>query len=97
MCCFEHSGVSLDFARSSECFCRHNCLGENAVVSAALLVLLSAVQAVVHLVTGEALLHVGRDQLLFLHTWCLTLSPSIVCVKANGDGLFVLHCVRIGR
>ena len=54
--------------------------------------LLSAVQTVVHLITGEALLCEGRDQLLFLHTWCLTISPSIVCVKANAAGGFVLHC-----
>ena len=59
--------------------------------------LLSAVQAVVHLITGEALLHVGRDQLLFLYTWCLTLLPSIVWVKANADCGFVLRYVRIGR
>jgi hypothetical protein len=54
-------------------------------------------QAVVHLITGEALLHVGRNQLLFLHTWCLTLSLSIVWVKANADCGFVLRYVRISR
>jgi len=51
----------------------------------------------VHLTTGVALLHVGRDQLLFPHTWCLTLPPSIVWVKANADCGFVLRYVRISR
>ena len=65
--------------------------------TAALPVLLSAVQAVVHLITGEALLHVGRDQLLLPHTWCLILPPSIVRVKANADCGFVLRYVGISR
>jgi hypothetical protein len=54
----------------------------------------------VHVIAGfwtEALLHVGHDQLLFPHTRCLTLSPSIVLVKAYADCGFVLRCVRIGR